>query len=69
MIYKEKYLENIYMSEIEQEQCEYYIDGLDEYDDLTDSLVDSRVNEVYDFDLATEVWIDFEPTMNSKLRK
>ncbi|MCM3396502.1 hypothetical protein M3638_01460 [Oceanobacillus profundus] len=58
MIVKEKYLENIYMWEKEQEQIEYYIEDLEDHDVLTDSLVDTRVNEVYDFDLAREVWRD-----------
>lgn len=52
------YLENIYMWEREQEQLEYHIEDLENHDDLTDSLVDTRVNDVYDFDLAREVWRD-----------
>ncbi|RHW29445.1 hypothetical protein [Oceanobacillus profundus] len=55
---REKYLENIYKWEKEQEQREYYIEDLENHDDLTDSLVDTRVNEVYDFNLAREVWRD-----------
>ena len=58
MSVKEKYLENIYMWEKEQEQLEYYIKDLENHDVLTDSFVDTRVNEVYDFDLAREVWRD-----------
>ncbi|MEC5424313.1 hypothetical protein QGM71_12505 [Virgibacillus sp. C22-A2] len=55
---REKCLENIYMWEREEEQREYYIEDLENQDELTDSLVDKRVNEVYDFDLALEVWCD-----------
>ena len=58
MSVKEKYLENIYKHEREEKQLEYYIEDLKNHDDLTDSLVDTRVNEVYDFDLAREVWRD-----------
>ena len=58
MSVKEKYLDNIYMWEKEQEQHEYYIKDLENHDELTDSLVDTRVNKVYDFDLAREVWRD-----------
>ena len=46
------------MWEKEQEQREYYIGDLENHDELTDSLVDTRVNEVYDFNLAQEVWRD-----------
>ena len=55
---REKYLENIYMYRREEKQREYYIEDLENHDELTDSLVDTRVNEVYDFDLAREVWRD-----------
>ena len=58
MSVKEKYLENIYICEKEQEQIEFYIEDLENHDELTDSLVDTRVNEVYDFNLAREVWRD-----------
>ena len=58
MSVKEKYLDYIYMWEKEQEQIEIYIEDLENHDELTDSLVDTRVNEVYDFNLAREVWRD-----------
>jgi len=58
MSVREKYLENIYMWEKEQEQLEYHIEDLENHYGLTDSLVDTRVNEVCDFDLAREVWRD-----------
>lgn len=58
MSVREKYLENIYMYKREAKQREYYIEDLEKHDELTDSLVYTRVNEVYDFNLAREIWRD-----------